>query len=238
MKIIRALYSAYSLLIFTLIFILTFPFFLVPILFKSQFKWIGVLNRIWARLWLFLSFLRVKIVYEVPLDSSKQFIFCPNHFSYLDIPSMGLCNVNLIFVGKSAMEKIPLFGWMYKKLHITVDRKSLRSRYETLVRSGQAIEEGKSLVIFPEGGILSKNPPQIVKFKDGAFRVAIEKKVPIVPVSILYNYLILPDNLLLRNKTLEIYFHEPIETKDLTIEDLPALRDKVWEKVNSKLIEN
>lgn len=235
MKILRALYSAYALLIFSLIFFLTFPFFLIPIIFTKSHSWIGIINRIWARIWLLLIFMRVKIHYESRLDSKKNYIFCPNHFSYLDIPSIGLCSKNVIFVGKSAMEKIPLFGWMYKKLHITVNRKSLKSRYETLIRSGKAIDEGKSLVIFPEGGIVSTNPPNMGRFKDGAFRVAIEKQVAIVPVSIPYNYLILPESLLMRNKRLEIYFHKPVETIGLTMEDLPKLREEVWKRVNEKL---
>ncbi len=85
------------------------------------------------------------------------------------------------------MEGIPFFGYMYKKLHITVDRSKLKSRYTTLKRSMEAIDHGKSLVIFPEGGIITEREPVLSRFKDGAFRIAIDKQIPIVPVSIPYN---------------------------------------------------
>src|SRR6185503_5315375 len=99
----------------------------------------------------------------------RQYIFCPNHFSYLDIAAMGLNSHDSIFVGKNDMENIPLFGFMYRSLHITVDRTKLKSRYSSMLRTFGALDEGKSLVIFPEGGIMTEKDPVMSKFKDGAF---------------------------------------------------------------------
>ena len=128
-----------------------------------------------------------------------------------------------------------MFGYMYKKLHITVDRNSLKSRYDVLVRSNKAIDEGKNLVIFPEGGILTTSPPKMVRFKDGAFRVAIEKQIPIVPVTIVNNWIILPENLLLSWKPVKIIFHEPIETRSLGIEKLDYIKEQVYNVIDSEL---
>ena len=76
----------------------------------------------------------------------------------------------------------------------------------------EAIDEGKNLVIFPEGGIITLKDPVMAKFKDGAFRVAIEKQIAIVPVTIPFNWIILPpDEFLLRWHPLKVIFHEPIE---------------------------
>jgi len=135
------------------------------------------------------------------------------------------------------MENIPLFGFMYRKLHITVDRSSLKSRMNTILRSLQAIDEGKSLIIFPEGGIITKHPPHIVKFKDGAFRVAIEKQIPIVPVTIPYNWIILQDrpSLLLKRGLMKVIFHEPIETSAFTMERIDELKDRVFAEINQEL---
>jgi 1-acyl-sn-glycerol-3-phosphate acyltransferase len=222
---------------FALLFILFFPLFLIPILFPKQFHLVGVLNRLWARLLFPLIFLPYKIECRSKLDPKKQYIFCPNHFSYLDIASMGFNPINAIFVGKNDMESIPLFGFMYRKLHITVDRSSLKSRVNTIIRSLQAIDEGKSLMIFPEGGIITKHPPHMVKFKDGAFRVAIEKQIPIVPVTIPYNWIILQDHpvMLLTRGLMKVIFHEPIETSGYTMERINELKDKVFAVINQEL---
>ncbi len=237
MKTLRTLHTYYGLIVFAVLFIIFFPLFLIPILFPKQFHLVGVLNRWWA--WIFFPaiFLPYKVECRSRLDSKRQYIFCPNHFSLLDIASMGLNPINAIFVGKNDMENIPLFGFMYRKLHITVNRLSLKSRVNTIIRSQQAIDEGKSLMIFPEGGIVTKHPPNIVKFKDGAFRVAIEKQIPIVPVSIPFNWIILPDRsaLLLKRGLMKVIFHEPIETTGYTMERIEELKDKVSAVIQQEL---
>jgi 1-acyl-sn-glycerol-3-phosphate acyltransferase len=235
MRILRGLYTGYGLVVFSLLFVLLLPFFLIPIVFPSQFQLIGILNRWWSRLLFFFVFIPVKVEYRSRTERG-QFVFCPNHFSYLDIPTAGLNRHNAIFVGKSEMEKIPLFGFMYRKLHITVDRSSLKSRVNTLKRSLQAIEQGKSLVIFPEGGIVTTKDPVMGRFKDGAFRVAIEKQIPIVPVTIPYNWIILPpDEFLLRWHPMKIIFHEPITTEGLTTDDIVGLKEEVNRIIKTEL---
>jgi 1-acyl-sn-glycerol-3-phosphate acyltransferase len=134
------------------------------------------------------------------------------------------------------MANIPLFGFMYRKLHITVDRSSLKSKLNTIKRSLRAIDEGKSLVIFPEGGIITEKDPVMSRFKEGAFRVAIEKQIPLVPVTIPYNWIILPpDEFLLRWHPLAIVFHEPIPTKGLTLDDIDGLKQKVFDTIQTEL---
>lgn len=126
---------------------------------------------------------------------------------------------------------------MYRKLHITVNRKSLKSKYETIERSKEAIEAGKSLVIFPEGGIVTKSPPSIGKFKDGPFRIAIEKQIPVIPVTIPYNWIILPDDgkMMVTRRTSKLIFHEPIATKGMTIHDMDTLKEKVYHIIDNEL---
>jgi len=236
MKIIRGIYSGYAAIVFIILFILFMPFLLIPIAFPSLFNLAGIINRIWAKIFFTLIFMPLHIEYREALSTKKQYVLCPNHFSYLDIPIVGAGKINAVFVGKSDMEKIPLFGYMYKKLHITVDRSSLKSKYSTYIRSLEAIDHGKSLVIFPEGGILSTNPPQLARFKDGAFRVAIEKQIPVVPVIIPDNWIILPESLLLRWRKPRIIFLEPIETKGMSLNDLGTLKEKVFKIMQNELL--
>ena len=236
MKIIRGIYSGYAAIVFIILFLLFMPFLLIPIAIPSLFNLAGIINRIWAKIFFTFLFMPLHIEYRKPLSAKKQYVLCPNHFSYLDIPIVGAGKINAVFVGKSDMEKIPLFGYMYKKLHITVDRSSLKSKYSTYIRSLEAIDHGKSLVIFPEGGILSTNPPQLARFKDGAFRVAIEKQIPMVPVIIPDNWIILPESLLLRWRKPRIIFLEPIETKGMSLNDLGTLKEKVFKIMQNELL--
>lgn len=237
MSSLRALHLYYSLFIFSLFFFIAFPFFLMPILSPSKFRWVGIINRWWAYAVFSLTFLPWRVTRHPKLDPARQYIFCPNHFSYLDIPAMGLNPINTIFVGKSDMEGIPLFGFMYRKLHITVNRLSLRSRSETLLASLTALDEGKSLVVFPEGGMITKVPPSMAPFKDGAFRMAIEKQIPIVPVTLANNWIILPDKnpLRLHAGVVRVVFHEPIETNGMDLSRIAELKQKVYTIIDQEL---
>lgn len=232
----RQIYTYYGMLVFGLLFVLFFFPLLFPIVFKSQYKWVGILNRWWARCLFFFLGIPTKVAYRAPLDPKRQYVFAPNHFSFIDIPTMGLTKHNSIFVGKSEMETVPLFGWMYRNLHITVDRTKLKSMYNTLLASIKALDEGKSLIIFPEGGIYTDAPPQMVKFRDGAFRAAIEKQVAIVPVTIPHNWIILPVNpMLLYWKPMKLIFHEPISTEGMTVKDVDRLKEQVYQIIDKEL---
>lgn len=237
MNFIKTIYTLYAFVLFIIVFLFLFPFFLIPIAFPKLYKLVGVINRIWAWIYFPIIALPWSVEYRKKLDPAKRYIFCPNHFSYLDIAIMGLNKHNTIFVGKSQMEKIPLFGYMYRKLHITVDRDKLSSKYSTFTRSLAALDVGKSLVIFPEGGIVTHRPPTMGRFKDGPFRAAIEKQVELVPVTIPYNWIILPDTKYLRLnwKPMKLIFHEPIDASGYTLKDVDAFKEKVHHIIDTEL---
>lgn len=108
--------------------------------------------------------------------------------------------------------------------------------YSTLIKSIQALEDGKSLTIFIEGGIYTESPPKMVRLKDGAFRAAIEKQIPIVPVTIPHNWILLPvDPMLLHWIPVTVIFHEPIEVAGLTLDDINTLKDKVYQIIDKEL---
>lgn len=236
MKLLRWIHTGYGLVVFSVVFLLLFPLLMIPIVFPKAFRLVGIINRWWARLIFIFSFLPFRVEIRGKLHKDRQYIFCPNHFSYLDIPTMGLNPVNALFVGKNDMEKIPLFGFMYRKLHITVDRSKLKSRFETMVKTMQALDEGKSLVIYPEGGIISQSPPNMASFKDGAFRAAIEKQIPIVPVTIPHNWIILPDGeFVVYWGLISVIFHEPIDTTGFTLDDIDRIKELVKGTIRAEL---
>lgn len=237
MRILRRIYSTYSLTLFALIFLFILPLFALLIRFNKRHPIIFELHRIWAWLFYTLSFIPIKEIYSKKLDLRQQYIFCSNHFSYLDIPAIGINKVRPIFVGKHSLGKIPLFGYMYRNIHITLNRENLKSKYDALGKCAKELDKGQNLVIFPEGGIVSKQPPQMARFKDGAFRLAIEKQIAIVPITIPYNWILLPDDgkLLLKRHENVIIFHDPIETKGMDMNDLESLKSRVYEIIDSEL---
>jgi 1-acyl-sn-glycerol-3-phosphate acyltransferase len=235
---LQRIYTFYVFIVFVVLFLLFFPVFLVPIAFPKAHALTGWANRMWAYVFFTLIGMPWKLEYRQPLRKDLPHVFCPNHFSYFDIPVMGLNKYNTIFVGKSAMEKIPLFGYMYRKLHITVNRESVKSRYSTLIRSLKAVDEGKSLVIFGEGGIISREMPHLARFKDGPFRVAIEKQIPLVPVTIVNNWIILPDHSvvpLLKWGRPHVIYHPPIHTLGYTLNDLDRLKEQTFSIIQEEL---
>lgn len=236
MKLIRRVYTFYGVIVFFVLFVIFFFLLLIPIFFPRKFKLVGKFNRWWAKLMLILIGMPFKVEYREKLNPKRQYIFCPNHCSYMDIATLALNEHDTVFVGKNDLKKIPFFGFMYSKLHITVDRAKLKSRYITLVKSLKALDQGKSLVIFPEGGIVTKYPPAMGEFKDGAFRAAIEKQIAIVPVTIPYNWIILPaDQFLLHWKPMKVIFHEPIDPSIYTLQELHLLKAKVKREIENEL---
>ncbi len=237
MRIWRRIYSTYCLVLFGLIFLVMLPFFLLFMIKKEWYPYALKLNYLWSRLYFFLCFIPVSLEWRFPLDKNVTYIFTANHTSWFDIVMLGYVPKPIVFVGKASIGKLPLFGYMYRKLHITLDRNNLRSRYAALEKAKRVIDEGFSLGMFPEGGIRTTNPPQMVSFKDGPFRVAIEKQVPIVPVTIPFNWMCLPEDgsLLVYRRKLKIIFHEPISTKGLTLADLEHLKSRVFKVIDEEL---
>lgn len=111
-----------------------------------------------------------------------------NHSSMADIMLMLAITRNpFVFVGKVELVKIPLFGFFYKRTCILVDRKSSKSRMAVFDRAQKRLNQGLSICIFPEGGVPEDRSLVLDDFKDGAFRLAIEHQIPIVPMTFLDN---------------------------------------------------
>jgi len=234
-KILRRIYSGYAGLLFILSFILIFPFILICIWIPGFKKFGRKINRYWARVYFTLIFLPVKIENRAKTKRGQPYIFVANHFSYLDIPMMGFIPGDVQFVGKASIRKAPLFGYYFKQLHIAVDRERLKSRAETMRRSIAAIEQGSGLIIFPEGGIYTKNPPQMIPFKIGAFKISISKQIPIIPVTLSYNHIILPDDgkLLLNWRPAKMVIHEVMLPTEEDTEE--TLKQKCFDVIQNQL---
>lgn len=220
-SVLARFYSVYAAITFLLTFLMIFPLFLVCIWVPGWKKYGRKINRFWAKIYFSLIFLSVKIETHGKIEKGKSYIFMANHFSYLDVAMMGFIPGDVLFIGKASIRRAPLFGYYFKNLHIAVDRNRLKSRAETMRRAGEALDHGSGIVLFPEGGIFTKNPPKMITFKNGAFRLAMEKQIPIIPVTLSYNHLILPEDgkLLLFRKAAKMVFHKALYPKDFENEE-------------------
>ena len=185
--IFSSLWRLWLLCMFLLVFIGVFPalYFYTGIVKNNK----AVLNisKYWGKISLTLSGILYKVDLEVELDPKKTYIFCANHTSTIDIPLItAMLPMPICYIGKDDLSNIPLFGYLFKNNHIIVNRSSLVNSYNAFMNAGDKIDKGINICIFPEGGI-PKSSVFLRKFKNGAFKLSVEKEVEIVPIT-------LPDN--------------------------------------------
>lgn len=238
----KGLYSAWCVFCFGFWYVVLFPFSWVGLQRPQWHPFVHRINRLCSQIFLFFVGISVNIEYRYQPDSRQTYVFCANHFSYLDIVVMGVILENYFaFVGKEEVKKIPLFGYMFAKMHIYVNRNASQSRVSSLSKSLKTLAMGRSIVIFPEGGIRAPLPPLMHHpFQNGAFQVAIRQQVAIVPVTLLSNYEILPDRFPLRmkRKTMRAIVHQPIKTTGLTQTDTNAIREQCFSVIQEALQQN
>ena len=141
-------------------------------------------------------------------------------------------------MGKAELLRIPLFNIFFKKMNIAVNRSSITDSHKAFKRAASDLSKGISLAIFPEATIPSC-APELGPFKNGAFKLAIEKQVPIVPITYLDNWSIFPDakgcHSLVRPGISRIIVHTPIPTTGMNDDDSSALRKQVYNIINDTL---
>jgi 1-acyl-sn-glycerol-3-phosphate acyltransferase len=238
-RIALLLYNAWSLLWFVGIYLILFPFIYIAIQRKYWHPIGHKLTQIWSYLLFFMIGKKIRVKKEFEMNPTGTYVFVANHFSYLDIAAgMGIFQNHFAFIGKSSVRKMPLLGYMFYKLHIMVDRSDKNSRSNSLNRGIKSLKSGRSVFIMPEGGIISRNIPQMEHpFKDGAFIMAIENQVPIVPITFVNNYKIMPE-FKLRWGTPEVVIHKAISTKNKTKADINVLREEVYGIIQKTLDEH
>lgn len=160
----------------------TFPLALSSKTFSLAYRGI----RLWAILIFYGTGFRYDLSQNLTLIKNQSYIFISNHTSILDIMLMAILHKNhpIVFVGKAELAKLPIFGPIYKKICIVVDRSDTRSRTRVFKSAKEKINQGNSIVIFPEGGIPDDKNIVLDRFKDGPFSIAIATQIPIVVYSI------------------------------------------------------
>lgn len=215
-----------------------YPFFYMFLLNEKNYPKAFFLTKLWAH-WLFIiPGVWISVKRKVSKEQlNTPCVYCSNHTSFLDIMYCYIIIPNyFVSMPKQELEKVPLFNILIKKLNIPVDRKSKMSSYKAFTVAGTYIDKGISVFLFPEGTI-SKRAPKMGKFKNGAFKLAIEKQVPIVPITFLNNWKILQAGSFFKGHAgpgiASAIIHKPIETKGMTLENLSMLREQVYQIIES-----
>jgi 1-acyl-sn-glycerol-3-phosphate acyltransferase len=218
--------------------IVLFPFILLTIISEKTYPFFFKIARLWSKIILIGMGFNIKITGDTVFEEGKSYMLVANHTSMTDIMLMLVLVKNhpFVFVGKKELAQIPIFGFIYKRVSILVDRGSSKSRYQVFERAQKRIQQGLSICIFPEGGVPEEHIV-LDEFKDGAFRIAIEHQLPIVPMVFFdnkkrFSYTFFSGSPgKMRAKVFPI-----IETKGKTQEDKNVLKNQVREIILQSLL--
>ena len=165
-------------------------------------------------------------------------MFCPNHTSMIDILLLFSITKNpFIFVGKKEIGDIPLIGYIYKRTSILVDRNNKNSKVAVFDAAKNSIKNNLSLCIFPEGKVPDDESVVLDHFQNGAFRLAIENQMPIVPITIFdskrrFSY----DFLSGGPGVLRLKIHKPISTLNRNLADKNRLKNETFQVIHRSLV--
>jgi 1-acyl-sn-glycerol-3-phosphate acyltransferase len=235
----RALWKLFFILNFVAGLIVLFPVFAVLLTKRKRYTAAFRLMRFWARWVAHVPGVFVSIRRECPKEELPEAcIYVANHASYLDIVLSYIAIPKyFVYMGKMEIEKAPLLRIFFRDMNIYVDRKTRSGSYAAFVAAGQKLAKGESIFIYPEGTIESRG--NLKPFKNGAFRMAIEHQVPIVPVTFKNNWKLLQNGGFFKSHgrpgLAKIVVHKPVSTKGLTEADLVSLRHSVRETILNEL---
>lgn len=162
------------------------------------------------------------------LPEKGPVVFAGNHQGYADIFAYcaALKKFQFAFVAKDDLAKLPLYGkWIKRIRSVFIERNDPRAALKAISEGVKYIENGFSLVIFPEG-TRSKGPDP-GKFRKGSLKLATKPGVPIIPISLNGSYKMFEEEGYLKGAQIDIIIHEPIETKGMSRQEEKGLTDRV-----------
>lgn len=235
------LYAAYAMLLFVIGMFCVLPFVAVFALQdeKRGGDRIYKVCRYWDNAWLTLIGIRHVNIFESSPDPERRYVFVSNHISYLDIPLIlqAIRRNSFRILGKAEMTKFPVFGYIYRRAVVLVDRTTAEGRSRSVRELKSLLSIDRSVFIFPEGTFNETGRP-LKAFYDGAFRIAIETQTPLQPI-------LFPDTfdrmhyrslLCLRPGTTRAIFLPEVDVQGLTLADLPSLKQQVFALMEAGLM--
>jgi 1-acyl-sn-glycerol-3-phosphate acyltransferase len=168
----------------------------------------------------------------MPADPRNPYVIVANHQSFADIPILCVLRWEMKWIAKKELFSIPVAGWMMRMSgDIEVDRAQARSGALALIKAQRVLEQKCPVMIFPEGTRTVDG--RVRNFTDGAFHLAVKTKTPILPVAIDGTMNCIPKHGWKFGEPSDIGISvlTPVETASLTLEDVPALRETVRNRI-------
>jgi 1-acyl-sn-glycerol-3-phosphate acyltransferase len=234
-------FSIYAFTIFLLVMFLVFPFVLLASL-LGKIKGGNIIYdicRTWAYIALYMWGIHHKNYYDAPKSTDHAVVFVFNHISYMDIPLLlkVFRRQPIRILGKAEMATIPIFGYIYKKAVVLVQRTSVEARAKSVKELKEMLQQNISVVIAPEGTFNTTHKP-LKEFYDGAFKIAIETQTSIQPVIFLdaYSRLNYQSIFSLTPGKSRAVFLEEIDISAYGPDDVELLKQKVYHIMESALV--
>lgn len=208
-------------IIWTFSMMLLAPLF-IPFVLNRQFP-LMIARTIFAPVLMRIAGVKLTVHGKENVPKNEPVIFIANHCSHLDIGTMcGSLPVNLHFLGKKELMWTPVVGWyMFVAGHIFVDRSNRNKARVSIAKAANKISKSKSLMIFPEG--TRSKTGEIGAFKKGAFHLALQANVKIVPVTINGTYQVWkPSSFQITPGNVTVFIGKPIDQKQYSIENISA----------------
>lgn len=239
---IRLLYCLYALILFIAGMLCILPFVAVFSLQdgKKGGNRIYHVCRWWDDAWLVLVGIRIRRISAEIVDPTRSYVFVSNHISYLDIPMIlqGVRRNSFRILGKAETARIPVFGYIYSRAVVMVDRSSVTDRSRSVRDLKTLVADGLSVFIFPEGTFNMTTQP-LKAFYDGTFRIAIEMQTPIQPMLFpdTYNRMHYDTIFSLDPGRSRVVYLPTIEVAGMGPNDLETLKERVFRVMEEGLRE-
>ena len=244
MVILRFLYRAYQLCIAAPVLIIaTLLTALVTIVFCSLFPhskvWSYYPAKLWGTLFCRMLLLPLKVEGRGKLDKKASYVFVANHQGAMDIFLVyALLGHNFKWMMKKSLRRVPFIGFACARAHhIFVDRSGASKIEETIAQARATLQGGMSLVVFPEGTRTSTG--HVGRFKKGAFLLADELQLPVVPLTIDGSFQVLPRQRgmlnFVRRHTLRLVIHRPVYPQGQGPDNIAAVMEQSRRAVCSSL---
>lgn len=179
---------------------------------------------LWSKLTCYISLCPVRVRGRDKLDKTQSYVFVANHEGAFDIFLIyGFLGQPIKWVMKQSLRKIPLVGKACESAgFIFVDSSSPKTAAKTIHEAEAKLKGGASIIIFPEGSRTKTG--KMGPFKKGAFQMALDLKLPIVPITINGSYEIMPiDSYFINPHKMELIIHDPIPTRQYAADNIRDL---------------
>lgn len=240
MKIFRTAWAIYGMMVFFIMWLVLMPFYFIafatfPRSWRKVIFWFS--HQVYTRVFFTLTLIRIRVIGVENLDPKQTYIIVSNHLSALDFMVNARAFPGIYkYLAKRELVKVPLFGYIVRKMCVLVDRKDARSRAQSILYLKKTLAEGYSVFLYPEGTRNRSGKP-LLPFHKGAFKIAIESGVPIAIQTITkIKDVYRPDEALgLSPGTIEVRWSKPVPVAGLSEADVDVLADRVRKEMLHQL---